>query len=142
MRMNKFDDEEECLQYLIDHNLIIEKKCDGCRNIWASFLWNYLINKVILFDSPHSPRGSEIGWRYRYRQKHLKKKLLWNFIHIIYEGKIMPHFIVILLLFTVSLFLISLDNSIWSWRSWSDLDNKDHFYLVELDFDLRLLYTS
>ena len=38
MRMNKFDDEEECLQYLIDHNLIIEKKCDGCRNIWASFL--------------------------------------------------------------------------------------------------------
>ena len=26
MRMNKFDDEEECLQYLIDHNLIIEKK--------------------------------------------------------------------------------------------------------------------
>ena len=25
MRMNKFDDEEECLQYLIDNNLIIEK---------------------------------------------------------------------------------------------------------------------
>ena len=35
MWMNKFEDEEECLQYLIDHNLIIVKKCDGCRNIWG-----------------------------------------------------------------------------------------------------------
>ena len=29
MEMNKFDDEEKCLKYLTDHNLIIEKKCDG-----------------------------------------------------------------------------------------------------------------
>ena len=33
MRMNKFDDEEECLQYLIDHNLIIERKCDSCQEL-------------------------------------------------------------------------------------------------------------
>ena len=26
MEMNKFDNDEECLQYLIEHNLIIERK--------------------------------------------------------------------------------------------------------------------
>ena len=48
IEMNKFDHEEECLQYLIDHNLIIERKCDSCqdlaitvkRNICVSFLCN------------------------------------------------------------------------------------------------------
>ena len=33
MEMNKFDDEEECLQYLIDHNLITERNCDSCQDL-------------------------------------------------------------------------------------------------------------
>ena len=33
MEMNKFDDKEECLKYLMDHNLIIERKCDSCQEL-------------------------------------------------------------------------------------------------------------
>ena len=61
MEINIFDDEEEAVQYLIDHNFMIKKKCDGCLNPCASFLCNSLINKVIQFDSAHSLRESKIG---------------------------------------------------------------------------------
>ena len=33
MEMNTFDEEEQCLNYLIDHNLITEKKCDNCQDL-------------------------------------------------------------------------------------------------------------